>query len=118
MGPERRPTGTTTDNHGRHLGKSLFITEDCSRPGCACLPAAHDDVLARLLEGILDRRKAGDVADMRRVISAEFRMHRAGIHSDLHEHRQRVFVALYKFEEKRRTDTAVCPNLFTSYAMH
>ena len=85
----------------------MLFAEDWSRPGPAYLPAAHDDVLARVLEDVLDRRKAADVADVRRVISAEFCVHRVGIDSDLHEHRQRVSAALDKFAEKRRTDAAV-----------
>ena len=64
-------------------------------------------MIATVLEDLLDRRKAEDVADMRRVISTEFRMHRAWIDSDLHEHRQRVSAALDKFAEERRTDAAV-----------
>ena len=44
---------------------------------------------------------------MRRVISTEFRMHRAGMDSDLQEHGQRVSAALDKFAEERRTDAAV-----------
>ena len=86
-----------TDNRGRHLGKSLLFAEDWSRPGPACLPAAQDDVLASVLEDVLDLRKASDAADMRRVISAEFRVDRAGIDSDLHEYRQRVSAVLDKF---------------------
>ena len=92
------------------MGKSLFFAEDCSRPGRTCLPAAHDDVLARVLKDVLDRRKVVDVVDMRRVISAEFRMQWAGIYSDLHVHRQRVSAALDKFAEERRTDPAVIIN--------
>ena len=34
-------------------------------------------------------------------------MHRDGIDSDLHEHRQRVSAALDKFAEERRTEAAV-----------
>ena len=105
--PDGYRPATTTDNHGRHLGKSLLFTEDWSHPGRACSLAAHDDVLAMVVEDLLDRRKAWDVAGVRRVISAEFRMHRAGIDGDLHEHRQRVSAALDKFAEDRRTDTAV-----------
>ena len=48
--------------------------------------------------------KAVDVADMRRVVSAEFLVHQVGIDSDLHEHRQRVSATLDKFAEKFRTD--------------
>ena len=44
---------------------------------------------------------------MRRVISAEFRMHRAGIDSDLDEHWQRVSTALDKFVKERLTEAAV-----------
>ena len=44
---------------------------------------------------------------MRRVISTEFRMHRAGIDSDLRDHRQRFSAALEKFAKERRTDAAV-----------
>ena len=100
-------SATPTGNHGRQLGKSLVFTEYCGSPDSACLPAAHDNVLDRVLEDLLNRRKAGDVAEMRRVISTEFRMHRAGIDSDLHEHRQRVSTTLDKFAQERRTDTAV-----------
>ena len=82
--PDSNRPATLISNHGFHLGKSLLFTEDWSRPGRACLPAAHDDVLARVLEHVLDRRKAADMAYMRGVISAEFRTHRAGIDSDLH----------------------------------
>ena len=64
-------------------------------------------MLARVLEDVLDRRKAANVADMRRVISTEFRMHRVGIDSDLRDHPQRVSAALDKFAEERRTDAAV-----------
>ena len=77
--PNADRPATSTDNHGRHLGKSLFFAEDWSRPERTCLPAANGDVLARVLEDVLDRRKAADMADKRRVISAEFRMHRSGI---------------------------------------
>ena len=63
-----RPANST-DNHGHHMGKSLFFAQEWSRPERTCLPAAHDDVLAWVLEDVLDRRKAADVADMCRVIS-------------------------------------------------
>ena len=69
MAPDGDRPATPTDNRGRQLGKSLLFAEDWSRSGPACLPAAHDDVLARVLEDVLDRRKAADPADMRRVIS-------------------------------------------------
>ena len=105
--PYRDRPATPTANHGRHLGKFLVFTEYCSSQDRACLHAAHDDVFARVLEDLLDQRKAGDVADMRRVISTEFRMHRAGIDSDLQEHWQRVSAALDKFAEERGTDAAV-----------
>ena len=64
-------------------------------------------MLTRVLEDVLDRRKAVDVADMHRVISTEFLTHRAEIHSELNEHRQRVSAALEKFSKERRTDAAV-----------
>ena len=105
--PNADRPATSTDNYGRHLGKSLFFAEDWSRPRHTCLPAAHVDVLARVLEDVLNRREAADVADMRRVISAKFRMHQAGIDRDLHEHRQRVSAALDNFAKQRRTDAAV-----------
>ena len=44
---------------------------------------------------------------MHRVISTEFRIHWAGIDSDLRDHRQRVSTALDKFAEKRHMDAAV-----------
>ena len=41
--PDSDRPATPTDNHGRHLSKSLLFTEDWSRPSRACLPAAHDE---------------------------------------------------------------------------